>query len=103
MSESVGKVADNVQSQLQEHERKTKLGLASYATRQAEHLAKKGKLKDHHAFKNVTSGAGVLHRWDAKSENAQNVIVNVAILGVQPNEVTSTVLDVEPECQDSGD
>ncbi len=88
-------VADNVQADLAEHERKTKLGLAKYASVQAEHLASNGKLKDSGHFKNVAGGASIVHRWDAKSENSQNVIVNVALLGVQPAEVSATVLDVD--------
>ncbi len=88
---------------LAEHERKTKLGLASYASTQAQHLAKNGKLTDSGHFKNVAGGASIVHRWDAKSENTQNVVVNVALLGVQPHEVSATVLDVDPEGQGSGE
>ncbi len=94
--------ADNVASQLQDHERKTKLGLATYASKQADHLAKNGKLKDSGHFKNVAGGASIVHRWDAKSENTQNVVVNVALLGVQPSEVSVEARNVESESQDSG-
>ncbi len=87
--------ADNVASQLQDHERKTKLGLASYASKQAKHLSENGKLSDSGHFKNVAGGASIVHRWDAKSENTQNVVVNVALLGVQPHEVSVTGLDVD--------
>ncbi len=90
-------IVDNVANDLAEHERKTKLGLASYATRQAEHLATKGKLKDHHAFRNVTSGAGVLHRWDSKDQGHANVIVNVALLGIDPSTVRAEGITVEPD------
>ncbi len=96
-------VADNVQSELQEHERKTKLGLASYASKQAKHLSENGKLSDSGHFKNVAGGAAIVHRWDAKSEASNNVVVNVALLGVQPQEVSATVLDVDSEGQDSGE
>ncbi len=80
---------------LAEHERKTKLGLASYAATQADHLAKNGKLKDSGHVHNVAKTAAIVHRWDAKSENTQNVVVNVALLGVQPHEVSVETLDVE--------
>ncbi len=88
-------LVDNVQNDLAEHERKTKLGLASYASTQAQHLAKNGKLTDSGHFKNMAGGASIVHRWDAKSENSQNVIVNVALLGVQPHEVEAAVIDVD--------
>ncbi len=91
----VAVAADNVASTLQEHERKTKLGLASYASTQAQHLAKNGKLRDSQAFKNVAGGAAIVHRWDTKSENTQNVVVNVALLGVDPATVTAQTLDVD--------
>ncbi len=98
----VAVAVDNVASQLQEHERKTKLGLAKYASDKAAELAERGKLTDSGHFKNVAGGASIVHRWDAKSENSQNVVVNVALLGVQPSEVSATVLDVDSEGQSSG-
>ncbi len=98
----VAVAVDNVASQLQEHERKTKLGLAKYASDKAAELAERGKLTDSGHFKNVAGGASIVHRWDAKTDQSQNVVVNVALLGVQPHEVSATVLDVESEGQDSG-
>ncbi len=88
-------VADNVQAELSEHERKTKLGLAKYASDKALELAERGKLTDSTHFKNVAGGASIVHRWDAKSENSQNVVVNVALLGVQPSEVSVETPDVD--------
>ncbi len=96
-------LVDNVAAQLQEHERKTKLGLAKYASDKAAELAGRGKLTDSGHFKNVAGGASIVHRWDAKSENSQNVVVNVALLGVQPHEVSATVIDVDSEGQGSGE
>ena len=63
----------------------TKLGLSTYARRQAEALANKGKLKDHHAFRNVTAGASQLHGWnDNQSGNAFTLnVLNLGSLGVQ--------------------
>ncbi len=95
-------VVTNIENELQEHERKTKLGLATYASKQAKHLSDNGKLSDSGHFKNVAGGASIVHRWDAKTENTQNVVVNVALLGVQPAEVSATVLDVDSEGQGSG-
>ncbi len=82
-------------STLAEHERKTKLGLAKYASDKALELSERGKLTDSGHFKNVAGGASIVHRWDAKSENTQNVIVNVALLGVQPRDVSVETLDVD--------
>jgi transposase len=78
----------HLESEMQRKERETRLGLATYAEKQSKHLATKGKLKDSGHFKNVTSGAGILHKWDAKEQNQGNVVVNVAILGVDPSEVS---------------
>ncbi len=64
----------------------TKLNLSEYAKKQAEALAKRGKLKDHHAFRNVTAGSSQLHGWEAKQDQPA-VMVNVAILGIDPASV----------------
>ncbi len=94
----VAQIAD----ELGEHERKTKLGLAKYASDKAAELAERGKLTDSGHFKNVAGGASIVHRWDAKTENSQNVVVNVALLGVQPHEVSVETLDVDSKGQSSG-
>ncbi len=95
--------ADTLTEVLSEHERKTKLGLASYASREAQRAASKGQLRDAGQIHNVAKTAAIVHRWDAKTENTQNIVVNVALLGVQPAEVSATVLDVDSEGQDSGE
>ncbi len=99
----VAVAVDNVAAQLQEHERKTKLGLATYASKQAQSAADKGTMQDSANVHNVARTAAIVHRWDAKSENTQNVVVNVALLGVQPAEISATVCNVDSEGQDSGD
>lgn len=96
LSQSVTKqVADNVLSELAAHEHKTKLGLAKYASDKAQELAERGKLKDSGHFKNVAGGASIVHRWDAKADQSQNVIVNVALLGIQPDQVQAQAIDVD--------
>ena len=82
VSHSVTKrAADAIQHELAEHERSTKLGLATYAKRQAEHLAEKGKLADHGAFRNITAGSAQLHAWN--EEKSGNVFsLNVLNLNV---------------------
>ncbi len=94
-------VADNVASELAKLESETRSSLA----RSAAKLAKRSEsadLEQSGHVHNVAKTAAIVHRWDAKSENNQNVVVNVALLGVQPAEVSATVLDVDSGCQGSG-
>ncbi len=94
-------VADNVANELAKLESETRSSLA----RSAAKLAKRSEsadLEQSGHVHNVAKTAAIVHRWDAKTENSQNVVVNVALLGVQPHEVSATVLDVESEGQGSG-
>ncbi len=92
---------DNVAAEIAKLETETRTSLA----RSAAHMAKsseKAGLRSSGQVHNVAKTAAIVHRWDAKSENTQNVVVNVALLGVQPAEVSVTALDVDSEGQDSG-
>ncbi len=94
-------LVERVQSEIERLEHETRSSLARSAAR----LAKKSErttLGNSGHVHNVAKTAAIVHRWDAKSENSQNVVVNVALLGVQPSEVSATVLDVDSESQDSG-
>ncbi len=94
-------LVDRIQSEIERLEHETRSSLARSAAR----LAKKSEsaeLDQSPHVKNVAQTAAIVHRWDAKTENTQNVVVNVALLGVQPHEVEATVIDVESESQDSG-
>ena len=44
---------------------------------------------------NVAKTAAIVHRWEAKADQSQNVIVNVALLGIQPADVAPTTIDVD--------
>jgi bifunctional ADP-heptose synthase (sugar kinase/adenylyltransferase) len=45
-------------------------------------------VKSHHALRNITAAGSQLHGWEAKSGPAANVMVNIALLGVEPGSVT---------------
>ncbi len=77
-------LVERVSDDLTEHARQTKLGLATYAKRQAEHLASQGKLSDHGAFRNIASGASTLHGWNAevKPSHFSLNVLNINTLSV---------------------
>ncbi len=88
--------AANVQSEIERLEHETRSSLA----RSAAHMAKsseKASLRSSGQVHNVAKTAAIVHRWEAKSENTQNVVVNVALLGVQPSEVSVEAITVEPD------
>jgi len=80
---TVSRPGDILLQELAEHERTTKLGLATYAKRQAEHLAEKGRLADHGAFRNITAGSAQLHAWnEEKQGNVFSLnVLNLTVLG----------------------
>ncbi len=86
--------AANVQSEIEKLECETRSSLARSAAKLARD-SETAKLRDSANVKNVAQTAAIVHRWDAKSENTQNVVVNVALLGVQPRDVSVETLDVE--------
>ncbi len=96
-SRPVAVAANNVQSELEKLEHETKSSLARSAAR----LAKKSETSELHEsghVHNVAKTAAIVHRWDAKSENTGNVIVNVALLGIDPASVSaSQALDIESD------
>ena len=77
---TVSKAGDVLLDELTANGNETKLKLSRYAKKQAEHLATKGKLKDHLAFKNIASGAGSLHGWD-ESKQGNSFTLNVLNVG----------------------
>jgi len=75
---------------LREHGEATKLALSAAARRGAEHLASAAPsaiVKSHHALRNITAAGSQLHGWEAKNGPAANVMVNIALLGVEPSSV----------------
>ncbi len=94
-------LVDRVTDELAECERETRLGLARYSKRAAQD-AEKASLREAPYVHKAAQVAGIAFKWDAK-EQGNNTVVNVAILGIQPADVQVQTLDVESECQDSGD
>jgi uncharacterized protein YjcR len=85
-------LVERIADELAEAERETKLSLA----RSVKHLAKKTEkttLKQSGNVKNVAQTAAIVHRWDQKDQASGNVVVNVAILGISPEEVRAEVID----------
>jgi len=78
-------VADSVASELAENERETRLSLARSARRMAKD-AELATLRNSGEVKNVAQTAAIVHRWDQKQQQS-NVMVNIALLGVEPSEV----------------
>ncbi len=105
LSESLRRTSDNAAVALANDERETRASLSRYAknaSREAENMPGVLAIAASDKVHNVAKTAAIVHRWDSKNENTQNVVVNVALLGVQPAEVSATVLDVDSEGQDSG-
>ena len=75
-------------------ETQTRMALARSTAKLARD-SETAKLRDSGNVKNVAQTAAIVHRWDAKSENTGNVVVNVALLGINPAEVQT--IDVGSE------
>jgi len=72
------------------------LSLARSAARMAK-KSETAKLRDSQHVKNVAQTAAIVHKWDQKQIQS-NVMVNVALLGINPSEVQvdgHTVVDAE--------
>jgi len=70
---------------LAEMESETRISLARSVKRLAKD-SEQATLRNSGEVKNVAQTAAIVHRWDAK-EQTNNVMVNVALLGIQPSEV----------------
>ena len=96
LSQDVTKrIADTIQDELATSERETRLSLA----RSAKQMAKDCEgLPVRHADKayTVAKTAAIVHRWDAKEQGTGNVVVNIALLGIQPSEVQAQAIGVDP-------
>jgi len=95
LSQDVTKqIADTIQDELATSERETRLSLA----RSTRRLAKDSEtvtLRDSKHVKNVAQTAAIVHRWDQKDQSTGNVVVNIALLGIQPSEVQAPSIDVD--------
>ncbi len=95
-------LVERVASELETLERETRSSLA----RSAAKLAKRSEsadLEQSGHVHNVAKTAAIVHRWDAKTDQSQNVIVNVALLGIAPSEVATTARIVDSEGQGIGE
>jgi len=84
---------EKISDELADNERETRLSLARSARRMAKD-AEQATLRNSGEVKNVAQTAAIVHRWDQRQTQA-NVMVNIALLGVDPGEVQATTLDVE--------
>lgn len=76
-------VADSVAAELQEHERETRLSLARYSARAAKD-SEQLSVRQAPLVHKVAQVAGITHQWSDKREGQSNVMVNVALLGIDP-------------------
>jgi hypothetical protein len=91
----VAATVERISDELANSERETRLGLARYAKDAVGELnRRKHKLFVTKEAKDVAQTAAIVHRWDAKEQATGNVVVNVAILGISPEEVRAEVIDV---------
>ncbi len=84
--QSVQPVADIHSSELALHERETRLSLARSSARMAkdaEHVT----LRDSKHVLNVAKTAAITHRWEGQDKQQANIMVNVALLGIRPEEM----------------
>ena len=86
---------DRISDELAECEHESRLSLARSVKRLSKD-AEEATLRHSGEVKNVAQTAAIVHKWDAKSTQA-NVMVNIALLGVDPGEVqaSGTVVDNE--------
>ncbi len=96
---TVSNPGDVLLATLAEHECKTKLGLAKFAKHAIGQINKSvHPVKYTTEAHSVAKTAAIVHRWDAKEQSSGNVIVNIALLGVDPGTVSvAPTLDVETQ------
>jgi hypothetical protein len=89
-------LVEKISDELADNERQTRLSLSRYAKRAAKD-SETATLKDSPYVKQAAQTAAIVHRWDAKEQNQGNVVVNVAILGISPDEVHVKGVPVDPD------
>lgn len=79
--------ADAHAAQLAEDEAETRASLSRAARQMAKDCE---KLPVRHSDKalNVGKLTGIVHKWDAKQQQGANVMVNIALLGIDPESVS---------------
>ena len=78
--------ADALANVLQEHERETKLSLARSARRMAKD-AEEATLREAPYVHKAAQVASITHKWDQREQQSNNVVVNLALLGLKPEEL----------------
>jgi hypothetical protein len=88
-------LVEKISDELAENERQTRLSLSRYAKKAAQD-SEKATLRDSPYVKQAAQTAAIVHRWDQKDQATGNVVVNVAILGISPDEVQVKGVTVDP-------
>jgi ABC-type transporter MlaC component len=91
--QTVQSIPERLSDELADNERQTRLSLSRYAKKAAK-ASEEATLRDSPYVKQAAQTAAIVHRWDAKEQSQGNVVVNVAILGINPSEVRAEVIDV---------
>ncbi len=87
-------LVERISDELATNERETRLSLSRYSKRAAQE-AEEARLKDAGNVHKAAQVAGITFKWDQKTNQGQNVIVNVALLGIDPSTVQAQTIDVE--------
>jgi hypothetical protein len=93
VSPSVLSPADALANVLQEHERETKLSLARSARRMAKD-AEEATLREAPYVHKAAQVASITHKWDQREEQS-NVMVNIALLGIDPESIRADQPDAQ--------
>ena len=93
--QSVHSIPEKLESELAENERETRLSLSRYAKRAAKD-SESASLREAPYVHKAAQVAGITYRWDQKDQGAGNVVVNIALLGIQPSEVQAQAIGVDP-------
>jgi hypothetical protein len=86
-------LVERISDELADNERQTRLSLSRYAKKAAQD-SEKATLRDSTYVKQAAQTAAIVHRWYQKDQASGNVVVNVAILGISPDEVRAEDIDV---------
>ena len=84
---------DVLLDELAGNERETKLSLSRY-TKRASKDAENAKLRDAPYVKQVAQTAGITFKWNDREQN-NNTVVNIALLGVDPEAVRAVQDNVQ--------
>jgi DNA invertase Pin-like site-specific DNA recombinase len=86
-------VPQSIAAILAEHERETKLSLARSARRMAKD-AEEATLREAPYVHKAAQVASITHKWDQREEQS-NVMVNIALLGIDPQSIRADQPDAQ--------